>query len=189
MAILNYPSAIGNGLFNALPADAQGVLTAFDGLAGTPFIFNAFNGLSVTAAWMIMNTIPTAVSYIHTAAAAYATAPAAAAGDVVPIAGGITGGGALVNSVSGAGAAGALGEASAVGGLSVPASWSSATPATLASSTAPLEGSGWAVGQEAAGTGTVVPGMPGMVGAAKGGAFAGPRYGVKPIVMPKPVVV
>ena len=36
------------------------------------------------------------------------------------------------------------------------------------------------------------PGMPGMVGGAgaKGaGAFAGPRYGTKPIVMPKSVVV
>jgi hypothetical protein len=36
-----------------------------------------------------------------------------------------------------------------------------------------------------------MPGMPGMAAAAKGaGAYgAGPRYGVKPIVMPKQVVV
>ena len=32
--------------------------------------------------------------------------------------------------------------------------------------------------------------MPGMAGAAKGaGALAGPRYGFKPIVMPKQVMV
>jgi PPE-repeat protein len=83
-----------------------------------------------------------------------------------------------------------MGEASAVGGLSVPASWSSAAPATLASSTAPLEGSGWTAGVEEAGNGGIIPGMPGMAGAAKGaGAFSGPRYGFKPIVMPKQVVV
>ena len=65
--------------------------------------------------------------------------------------------------------------------------------ATLASSTAPLGGSGWTVAAEEAGTGGMgAPGMPGMVGGAgaKGaGAFAGPRYGTKPIVMPKSVVV
>ena len=92
----------------------------------------------------------------------------------------------------GAAATAALGEASAVGGLSVPASWSAAAPATLASSAAPLEGSGWTVAAEAAEAGPVgaMPGMPGAAAAAKGaGAYAGPRYGFKPIVMPKPVVV
>ena len=83
-----------------------------------------------------------------------------------------------------------LGEASAVGGLSVPPAWSSAAPATLASSTAPLEGSGWTAAAETAEPVTAMPGMPGMAAAAKGaGAYAGPRYGFKPIVMPKQVVV
>ena len=94
----------------------------------------------------------------------------------------------------GAGAMGSLGQATTVGKLSVPATWSAATPtAELASATAPLEGSGWQVATEEAGTGMGAPGMPGMVGAgAKGaGAFggSGPRYGFKPIVMPKQVVV
>jgi PPE-repeat protein len=83
-----------------------------------------------------------------------------------------------------------MGEASSVGGLSVPAGWSSAAPATLASSTAPLEGSGWTAATEEAAPVAAMPGMPGMAGAAKGaGAYAAPRYGVKPIVMPKQVVV
>jgi len=92
--------------------------------------------------------------------------------------------------VGGAAASAAMGEASAVGGLSVPASWSAAAPATLASSTAPLEGSGWTVAAEEAAPVAAMPGMPGAAAAAKGaGAYAGPRYGFKPIVMPKQVVI
>ncbi len=178
---------IGEGIWNALPASVQTLLTNADGLLGTPVIFNALNGAVNTAAWFVMNTIPTAVSLGHTLAAA---APAATASDVTPLAGGaIIGEGALVNSVSGGMTAG-LGEASAVGGLSVPASWSSAAPATLASSTAPLEGSGWTAAADAEPV-AAMPGMPGMAGAAKGAAAygSGPRYGFKPIVMPKQVVV
>ena len=41
-----------------------------------------------------------------------------------------------------------------------------------------------------AGTGTIIPGMPGMGAAARNSAgFGAPRYGVKPIVMPKPTAV
>jgi hypothetical protein len=180
--------AIGTGLWNAAQAAGLGpLLTNLDGLLGTPAVFNALNGAVNTAAWFTMNTIPTAVSLGHTLAAA---APAAAASDVAPLAGGaIIGEGALVNSVAGGGASAALGEASAVGGLSVPASWSSAAPATLASSTAPLAGSGWTAATEE--PVTAMPGMPGMAGAAKGAAAygSGPRYGFKPTVMPKQVVV
>ena len=90
----------------------------------------------------------------------------------------------------GSGASAGLGGASTVGGLSVPATWSSAAPATLASSTAPLEGSGWTAATEEAGRRAGPGMMPGMAAAGKGaGAFAGPRYGFKPIVMPKQVVV
>ncbi|WP_079019061.1 PE/PPE C-terminal domain-containing protein, partial [Mycobacterium tuberculosis] len=50
------------------------------------------------------------------------------------------------------------------------------------------EGSGWTVAAEEAGPVTGM--MPGMASAAKGtGAYAGPRYGFKPTVMPKQVVV
>ncbi|NKE29624.1 hypothetical protein FVP32_26070, partial [Mycobacterium tuberculosis] len=62
-----------------------------------------------------------------------------------------------------------------------------AAPATTAGATA-LEGSGWTVAAEEAGPVTGM--MPGMASAAKGtGAYAGPRYGFKPTVMPKQVVV
>ena len=73
----------------------------------------------------------------------------------------------------------------------MPASWSAAAPAVEVSSTAPLDGSGWTAATETAEPVTAMPGMPGMAAAAKGaaGAYAGPRYGFKPIVMPKQVVV
>jgi PPE-repeat protein len=184
-----------------LPFQTTGILGSIDNFIGTPSVLNGINGGVNTAAWFVMNTIPTAVSLGHT----FGAVPAVAVGDVVPAgAGGITEG-AMVSAVApmgGMGAVGGLGSAAsasvggagAVGGLSVPASWSTAAPAaSLASSTAPLEGSGWTVASEAAETApvTAMPGMPGMAAAAKGaGAFgAAPRYGVKPIVMPKQVVV
>ncbi len=171
-----------------------GLLNSVDGFLGTPAVANTINGAVNTGAWFTMNAIPTAVSLGHTTgtvgsipfALSDAVAPAAGAVAITP--------GTMVGSFMPAGGLGAaasasLGEASAVGGLSVPASWSAATPASLASSTAPLAGSGWTAATEQ--PVAAMPGMPGAAAAAKGaGAYgAGPRYGVKPIVMPKQVVV
>ena len=191
--------SIGTNLWNALPTSLQGLINSVDGAYGTPFITNFIQQIGVTAAWFVGNTIPTVASYAHTIAAAEAAAPAAAASQVTPAAGLALVPGSLVGSVGSAGGVGGLGgavsaglgEAGSVGGLSVPASWSAAAPATLESSAAPLAGSGWTAGvEETAGTGGIVPGMPGMAAAGKGaGALAGPRYGFKPIVMPKQVVV
>lgn len=82
-----------------------------------------------------------------------------------------------------------LGQASTVGGLSVPASWSAATPAGTGSAT--LAGAGWtAAAEESPAVETVPAGMPSVASAGRGGVgFAAPRYGVKPTVMPKSVVV
>lgn len=181
-----------------LPTASSGLLQSIDGFLGTPSVLNGINGSVNTAAWWVGNTIPTAVSLGHT----FGAVPSVAVSDVMPAgAGGITEG-AMVGAVApmgGMGAMGGLGTAAsasvggagAVGGLSVPASWSAAAPATAAAAAAPLEGSGWTVASEAAQPVTAMPGMPGMAAAAKGaGAYgAGPRYGVKPIVMPKQVVV
>ena len=85
-----------------------------------------------------------------------------------------------------------MGEASSVGGLSVPAGWSAATPATTVSD-ATLTGTGWtaAADEGAAGMGGAPGIMPGMAsaGGKSGMGFGGPRYGVKPKVMPKQVFV
>ncbi|UQB93476.1 MULTISPECIES: PPE family protein [Mycobacterium] len=173
------------------PTSSGGLLQSIDNLMGTPSFLNATNGAVNTAAWWVCATIPNAVSLGHTLGSvpsipfslADSVAPAAGAAAITP--------GTTVGSVSGAGASAALGEASTVGRLSVPAGWNAAAPASsLASATAPLEGSGWTAAAEAEGV-TAMPGMPGMAAAAKGaGAYGtGPRYGFKPIVMPKQVVV
>ncbi|OBF82550.1 hypothetical protein A5791_04470 [Mycobacterium sp. 852002-51163_SCH5372311] len=152
-------------------------------------VSDTINGAVNTGAWFTTAGITSAIFLNHTlntmsagGAAAEAIPGAAAA--------------ALANTVMPAGLGGAplmaaLGTAPSVGGLSVPAAWSTAAPAT-ASTTAgasALEGSGWAVPAEDAAI-AGVPGAPGMAIASKGaGAYAGPRYGVKPVVMPKLVVV
>ncbi|OBG90770.1 hypothetical protein A5697_11230 [Mycobacterium sp. E3251] len=171
-----------------LPFQTTGILSSIDNFLGTPSVLNGINGAVNTAAWWVCNTIPTAVSLGHTLGSV-PSIPFALTDSVTPLAGGMVQG-TMVGSVSGAGASAALGEASAVGGLSVPAGWNAAAPASLASSTAPLEGSGWTAAAEAEPV-TAMPGMPGMAAAAKGaGAYgSGPRYGFKPIVMPKQVVV
>lgn len=172
-----------------VPATGLNLIKSLDGFLGTPSVFNAINGAVNTAAWWVCTAIPTAVSLGHTLGSV-PSIPFALTDSVTPLAGGMVPG-TMVGSVTGAGASAAVGEASAVGGLSVPASWSAAAPATsLASSTAPLAGSGWTAAAEAEPV-AAMPGMPGMAGAAKGaGAYgAGPRYGFKPTVMPKQVVV
>ncbi|SPM31038.1 PPE family protein [Mycobacterium terramassiliense] len=184
----SFGTEIWNAFSTAFPGPAE-VLDAADGFFGTLFNFNLVQQFGVTAAWFVGNTIPTAVSFGHTVGAIPAV-PWSTVDSVTPLAGGVAAEGALVNSVGGGGMSAGMAEASTVGGLSVPASWSSAAPATLASSTAPLEGSGWTAAAEAEPV-AAMPGMPGMAGAAKGAAAygSGPRYGFKPIVMPKQVVV
>lgn len=80
-----------------------------------------------------------------------------------------------------------IGQASMVGKLSVPPGWASPVTGTVA---APVETVGWTAAAPQTSAGTIVPGMPGMASAARNGAGLGaPRYGVKPLVMPKPTAV
>ncbi|MEZ0354105.1 PPE family protein [Mycobacterium sp. pR1184] len=188
-----------NSLLDSLgitnPVASNNILQSIDGFLGTPSVLNAINGAVNTAAWFSMITIPTAVSLGHVLAGA--AVPAAAVSDVVPAgAGGIIEG-SVVSSVTpvgglGSAASASMGGAQTVSRLSVPASWAAnaAPQAELAAATAPIEGSGWTAATEEASV-MGAPGMPGMVAGAKGaGAFgSGPRYGFKPIVMPKQVVV
>jgi PPE-repeat protein len=156
-----------------------------------PITENGIAQIGVTAAWfqgIMTSTFPTLGHLI-------ATSPAGITpfvGDVTPLGAGLGMGTSLVGSTTGlgGGAAAAMGEASSVGGLSVPAGWSAAAPATLASSTSPLEGSGWTAATEEAAPVAAMPGMPGAAAAAKGAAAYGgaPRYGFKPTVMPKVIV-
>jgi hypothetical protein len=121
-------------------------------------------------------------------------APADAGGDIAGLAGatdlaGATGpaGGVGMGAMP---VAAGLGQATMVGKLSVPPSW--AGTVTTVSSVTPMGSptAGWTAAAPQAGPGAIIPGMPGLGAAARNSAgFGAPRYGVKPIVMPKPTAV
>lgn len=192
-SLSNLPSSL-QGSLSGLQSGLSGLKTTVTEFAGVPFVQNVIYNIGVTAAWnvaMMTATFPLLGHFVANAPLGFTV------DDVTPLGAGLGIGTTLVGSSTPTGLAGAvsagLGEASAVGGLSVPSTWSAAAPATLASATAPVQGSGWTVAAEASEAAepvTAMPGMPGMGAAAKGaGAGAGPRYGFKPVVMPKHVVV
>jgi hypothetical protein len=115
-----------------------------------------------------------------------AAAGASLAGTTAPAvapAGGMAGMGAMPMAAG-------VGQATMVGKLSVPPTWVGTVTPVAGTSAAPLETVGWTGAAPQAGPGTIVPGMPGMGAAARNSAgFGAPRYGVKPIVMPKPTAV
>jgi PPE-repeat protein len=169
------------------------VLSAINGLFGVPIVSNTIYNIGVTLAWntaMMTATLPLLGHFIAGAPFGFTI------GDATPLGAGLgfgttlAGASAPVGGIGGATLAG-MGEASTVGGLSVPAGWSAATPATVTDAT--LAGSGWtAPVEEGAGMGGAPGGiMPGMAtaGGKSGYGLAGPRYGVKPKVMPKQVFV
>jgi PPE-repeat protein len=188
------------GLQNAVSAAASpaqdtvgGILSALNGLIGAPIVANGIYNIGVTLAWntaMMTATLPLLGHFL-------AGAPfGVTIGDVTPLGAGLGFGTTLAGASSGGFGGGAtlagMGAASSVGGLSVPAGWSAATPAAVTDAT--LAGSGWtaAVDEGATGMGGAPGGvMPGMAsaGGKSGYGMAGPRYGVKPKVMPKQVFV
>ena len=84
-----------------------------------------------------------------------------------------------------------VGQASSLGGLSVPPSWAAAGVPAANSTPVTLTGAGWTSAAPQTPPVTTMPaGVPSMASAGRGGlGFGAPRYGVKPTVMPKPTVV
>ena len=79
-----------------------------------------------------------------------------------------------------------MGQATMVGNLSAPPSWAGSVTPGAAPAATPVETVGWTAAAPQAAPGTIRAGMPGMASAARNSAgFGAPRYGVKPIVMPK----
>lgn len=169
----------------AVPA-ASTAASALDSVLGDPLVSNIGNAGFDAVSWNVFNTIVSNILYNHTLDTA---AAAGVAGDVT---GGI-GGGALVGAAAPAAAANvgaapvlaSVGSASPVGGLSTPAAWSAATPRVSAATVA---GTGWTAPTEDAHT-TWASGMPAVASAGRGGYGMGPRYGVKPKVMPTRLLV
>jgi PPE-repeat protein len=188
------------GLQNAVSAAASpaqdtigGILSALNGLIGSPIMANGIYNIGVTLAWntaMMTATLPLLGHFIGGAPFGFTI------GDATPLGAGLGFGTTLAGATSPAGGAAmmaGMGGASSVGGLSVPAGWSAAAPGAAAAGDATLAGSGWtAAVDEGAGMGGAPPGiMPGMAsaGGKAGYGMAGPRYGVKPKVMPQLVFV
>jgi PPE-repeat protein len=167
----------------AAPAQALDDFFSNDLVAAIP------NGIFDMGAWNAFNGITTGVLYAHTADAGLLSHSLPLAYGGMGIAGWPAGSSVSAASVGGAPVLAGMGEASSVGKLSVPAGWSAATPAQPAAA-APLAGSGWtAPAEEGGGMSTVAAGMPAYASAGRGGYGMGPRYGVKPTVMPTKVLV
>ncbi len=156
------------------------------------FGINAAQNFSSAASDMIsvasLGTLPGYGAPTPGGAVAGATSLAGDAG-ATPLAGS-----AVPAGSAGAGAAPVLasvGQAPSVRGLSVPPAWAAGEAVPAASSSpATLAGSGWTgAAPQSAPVSTMPAGMPAVATAGKAGGLGAPRYGVKPIVMPKPAVV
>jgi PPE-repeat protein len=175
----------------ATPLAAAAADNPLDDVFANSLVSNIPNGIIDTAAWQMFAMIPSAILYAKTAGDA--TAGAAAVGG---LSAGLMSAGApaaLASAVPAGGLAATpvlagVASASSVGGLSVPAGWSAASPDA---GNAMLAGSGWtAPTEEVMPTTNVATGMPAVASAGRGGhGFSAPRYGVKPTVMPKSLLV
>ncbi len=170
--------------------ELTGLYQAIQGFAGVPLISNGFNSFDVTLSWCIMMMASALGTLNHFVAGAPF---GVTIGDAEPLGAGLGFGTTLAGSTSGAGGAtlAGMGSAAEVGGMSVPAGWSAAAPAATTEAT--LAGTGWTAATDEMATGTGgAPGiMPGMAsaGGKAGMGIGGPRYGVKPKVMPTRVLV
>jgi PPE-repeat protein len=149
------------------------LIHSIDGLLGTPFVHSA---LTHTVSGAVADHgVTTATGNQESDDDIVGAAPRAATAAT------------LVHAVKPAGIGGTpilagVGNAASVGRVSVPASWPTAAPATTAATA--LAGTGWAVPEED-GPIEAMPGAPAVVVPASGvGGGAGPRYGVKPVIMP-----
>jgi PPE-repeat protein len=172
----------------ANPAQALGPL---DDFFDSNLVATIPNGIFDMASWNGFNAIVSGILYAHTADAGLVSHNLPPAFGGVGIAGWPTGAApACAAGVGGAPVLAGMGDASSVGKLSVPTGWSAAAPPAEVAAAAPLAGSGWtAPAEEGGGMTNVAAGMPAMASAGRGGYGMGPRYGVKPIVMPKQVLV
>ena len=204
----NLQSALGSLSNNPISGILNGggplgdLYSAFNVLAGNSTISDTISDLDVTLSWniaMLNATMPLLGHFVSNAPYGVTV------GDVTPLGEG-WGGGILAGATapaatipaSGFGGLGGApapvlagaGQASLVGRLSVPPSWSAATP-QAETGASPLEVSGWTTPEESTpGVTTLPAGMPSVASAGRGAyGFGAPRYGVKPTVMPKTVLV
>ncbi len=186
----NSASSIANPAAAAPASSLSDLYDAVQGFFGVGAVANSVNTVDVTLSWCIMMMAAALGTLNHFVAGAPF---GVTIGDVTPLGAGLGFGTTLAGASSGMGGAtlAGMGSAAEVGGMSVPAGWSAAAPGAATEAT--LAGSGWTAAADSAATGMGgAPGiMPGMASAGGKSAmgFGGPRYGVKPKVMPKQVFV
>jgi PPE-repeat protein len=189
-------SGLVSSMPNAMQAASTPLSTAstavgpIDNFFSNSLVSSVLGGSFDIASWQLFAAIPSAILYGHTVAG---NAASAAGGLAAGLVGTATAAPAAATLAGAGGFAGApvvagLASSSTVGGLSVPAGWSAATPQAGSSL---LAGSGWTgPTEEGMGTTNVAAGMPAVASAGRGShGFSTPRYGVKPTVMPKSVLV
>ncbi|HUB53601.1 MAG TPA: PPE family protein [Mycobacterium sp.] len=182
------------GLVSNLPSAMQSLSTPLSSAAtpasalsdffNNPLVATVPAGVSDMVSWNVFNAITTAVLYGHTYDAGLLSHGLPLAFGGMGIRGWQPGTAASAVSVGGAPFLAGMSQASSVGKLSVPAAWSAATP-TEPAAAAPLAGSGWTAPTEQGGMTNVAAGLPAMASVGRGGYGMGPRYGVKPTVMPR----
>jgi PPE-repeat protein len=187
------------GLVSNLPTAMQSLSTPLSGAAtpasalsdffNNPLVATVPAGISDMVSWNVFNAITSAVLYGHTFDAGLLSHNLPLLFGGLGVEGWPAGtAAASAASASGAPLMAGMSQASLVGKLSVPAAWSAATP-TEPAAAAFLAGSGWTASTDDGGISTVSAGMPAYASASRGSFGMVPRYGVKPIVMPKQVLV
>ena len=180
-------SGLLSALSGASSSQASGLSSSFGASIGTPFNWAQNFSAASSDMWDLAQGqfIPSSGSSSTSALGltdVSAGLPAESATPVVPVgAGGL---GAVPVSAG-------VGQASTIGRLSVPPSWAAGDIAAAGSTPATLAGAGVTSAAPQGATVTTLPGgMPSVASAGRGGLGIGaPRYGVKPTVMPKPMVV
>lgn len=164
---------------SAAAASPAAATTSDDAIIGTPF--NWFQNVGAAASDFIAlgqgQFLPGAVNW----SPAMADLPPLSAGAAAAV---------PASAVVGTPVAASVGGGVSLGGMSVPPSWAATGVPAAGLAPATLTGAGWTSAPVPSAPVTTVPaGLPSIASAGRASSgFGAPRYGVKPIVMPKPTV-
>lgn len=199
---LSSPVAAGASSAASAPSGIGSILDFANTLGSNSYVATAIEGLSTAAVYMPSTLTPTLIGYlagpgfnaVGGGTIGSGLGALLAPGGPLTALGGLEGAGIGAAGLTGANFAApaavsaGVGQASLVGSsLSVPPSWAAATPAAAASADV-VSASGWTAAPEHSSMAAVPPGIPGGSGRGSFG-FGTPRYGFKPTVMQRPVMV
>ena len=186
MQSLATPGATSSASGPGFPYTGNGFLNDLFSSGGNIGMYNYTGAAVGTGSSIIVGAVASGLAQSPPAAAAAAAPAALGAGLGTALAGAGSPAGAAT--LAGTPVLAGMAQSSSVGGLSVPGTWSAATPEA---STQTLTTADWnADFDEGGGVTNVATGMPAVASTGRGGyGFSTPRYGVKPTVMPTRVLV